>query len=129
MLSFGSASVERNLCCNVLAESEIFLRSGGGCVAELLKGSVLLSSCEFPSPELGLGLVARSGLRTALFANELPLLGFVRWDRRLTLRRTLEPISVTLFVKLSRLLSRRCCPSGPSRVLLWVLVLLPLSDV
>lgn len=121
VLSFGRASVERNLCWSVLADSEIFLRNGGGCVAELLNGTVLLSSCESPPP----GLVVLNGLRTALFPKELPLLGFVRCDRKLTLRRTLEPRSVTLLVKLRRLLSRLCCPSAPRRVLL-LLPLLPL---
>lgn len=42
MLSLGRASVERNLCCSVLADSEIFRRSGGGCVTELTSGSVVL---------------------------------------------------------------------------------------
>lgn len=114
VFSFGRASVDRNLCCNVLADSEIFLRKGGGCVAELPNGIVLLSSCELAFPSTG--LAARNGLRTCLFANELPVLGLVRCDRRDTLRRTLEPISVTLLVKLSRLLSRRCCPSVEAEV-------------
>lgn len=128
MLSLGKASVERNLCCSVLADKEIFRRKGGGCVAELPSGIVLvlvlLSSCVGSSA----GLAAPNGLRAALslFAKELLVLGLVRCDRRDTLLLTLEPRSVTLLVRLNRLLSRRCEPSFPGRVLLLLPLLVPL---
>lgn len=109
-----------NLCESPFAVSDNFLFSAGGslCGAVTLSFSCSTFLCGLPvavpsSSSIGLALLKGEkafpllGLLFVCLPKLLPLLGMVRWLRRLTLLLTFAPMSARLVCRLKMLLSRR----------------------